>query len=69
MLDAQADMLAPFVDIDVARAAITQFDQSMANDAAPLFAAYRVASLGRWLARRSRPAASRAKFHIVHAGG
>lgn len=69
MLDAQADMLAPFVDIDVARAAITQFDQSMANDAAPLFAAYRIASLGRWLARRSRPAAPRAKFHIVHAGG
>ncbi|WP_163000268.1 asparagine synthase-related protein [Sphingobium yanoikuyae] len=69
MLDAQADMLAPFVDIDVARAAITQFDQSMANDAAPLFAAYRIASLGRWLARRSRPVAPRAKFHIVHAGG
>lgn len=51
VLDGQADMLAPYVDLGVARTTIAQLDQDDAQGTAPLFAAWRIAVLGRWLAR------------------
>jgi len=51
VLDGQADMLAPYLDLSVARAAIARLDQGDAGGTTPLFAAWRIALLGRWLAR------------------